>query len=166
MDWYALFVKSTKEERVRQELENCLTTEKYRVLIPLKNVVERKKGMDVYKLKKLFPGYVLFLCDMNYKIYTKIKSIQYVYDILGIGEYYSKIPEYEINSILALINEKSIIDISRICIEDSQIIIKEGPLKGFEGKIKTINKRKKRAKVVLFILGEKKIVDVGIEVIK
>lgn len=43
--------------------------------------------------------------------------------------------------------------------------VQSGPLKGKEGIIKKVDKRKNRAKVQLNFLGREKTIDVGIEVL-
>jgi len=50
--------------------------------------------------------------------------------------------------------------------EGERVKIIEGPLKGYEGLIKKIDKRKKRAKVIFSIAGELKSVDLAIEVME
>ena len=71
---------------------------------------------------------------MNTHLYYTIRQIPKVYRILKQGdEYYTRIVYEEIRPILKLINEKSIIDYSRIFIENSKVYVKDGPLKGMEG---------------------------------
>lgn len=50
--------------------------------------------------------------------------------------------------------------------EDNLIRIIQGPLKGLEGRIIKVNKRKKRAKVVLSLYNESFPIDLGFEVIE
>ncbi|MRA76150.1 transcription antiterminator, partial [Bacillus thuringiensis] len=56
-------------------------------------------------------------------------------------------------------------DYSKVYIENSKVTVASGPLKGMEGIIKKIDKRKRRAKLCLSFMGLDKMVNVGIEVL-
>lgn len=62
-----------------------------------------------------------------------------------------------------LIEKGDIISYSKIKIEESKVYVVSGPLHGLEGTIKKIDKRKKRAKVQLNLLGKEQTVELGIE---
>ncbi|MFG0216967.1 KOW motif-containing protein [Brevibacillus porteri] len=51
-------------------------------------------------------------------------------------------------------------------ITDSKITVKKGPLAGKEGIIKKVDRRKKRAKIVIDFLGDERMIDVGIEILE
>jgi transcriptional antiterminator NusG len=50
--------------------------------------------------------------------------------------------------------------------EDDRIVVLEGPLKGLEGRIVKVNRRKGRAKVLLDMYGEQFPIDLGFEVVE
>ncbi len=110
---------------------------------------------------------------MNSYIYHKIKKIPNFYRLVNRGGYYSKntgetftkIDEEEIIPLLKLLSKDDIIDFSKVYIENSKVLVKSGPLKGMEGIIRKIDKRKNRAKILLNFMGREKTIDVGIEVL-
>lgn len=76
-----------------------------------------------------------------------------------------EINEDEIALILQLIGDEEVIEYSTVYVINTEVIVQSGPLKGMEGNIKKIDKRKNRAKIVLDFMGNKKIMDVGIEIL-
>jgi len=60
----------------------------------------------------------------------------------------------------------NVVGLSQVSFDENQrIVIKSGPLKGMEGKITKVDKRKKRVKVQLDMYKESFLVDFGYEVV-
>ncbi len=173
MNWYALFVENGKEEVVQKYLRLYFDESVLYALIPRRKVPEKKEGRVYHVLRKLFPGYVLIKTKMDADMFYRIKEIPACYRIVNTGEYYSKvsgtyysiITEEEINPLLQLIGNGEIIDYSKIHLENSTVFVKSGPLQGMEGIIKKVDKRKKRAKILLNFFGDEKKIDVGVEIL-
>jgi transcriptional antiterminator NusG len=111
----------------------------------------------------MFPGYVLIKTEMTATIYRKIISIPESIRVLNNGNYYSKIDEEQITPILKLMGDEGVVSYSQIYIENSTVFVKSGPLKGLEGMICKIDRRKGRAKVLINFMNSYKTIDVGIE---
>lgn len=166
MDWYALFVKTGKEEIVQKWLDYHFNKMSLHSLVPKRKLIERKAGKTQSIVRKLFPGYILISTDMSITTYKTIKNIPNLINILGNDTYFSRIPEEEILPILNLIGAGDTIGCSKIFIENSKVVVNSGPLKNMEGIIKRIDKRKKRAKVMLNFMGSQKIIDLSIDVLE
>jgi len=165
MDWYALFVTTGKEEYIQKCVEDLFDGMVLKALVPRRRLTERKGGI-VYEVQRLmFPGYVLIYTKMNPEIYYSLKKIIHLHRVLTIGEYYTKISESEITPILKLLEGGDTIEYSKIKFIDSKVIVNSGPLKGMEGTIYWIDKRKNRAKIHLEFMSESRTMDVGIEMI-
>lgn len=165
MEWYALFVKTGKEEAVQQWLHFHFEESVLYSIVPKRKLIEKRSGKAHKVIKKVFPGYVLINTSMDDLIYYKIRNIPNIIKILSSDTYYSKIDEQEIVPLLELIDENNIINISTIYKENAKIFVKSGPLCGMEGIIKKINKHSRRAKILLNFMGEPRIIDVGIDVL-
>lgn len=167
MDWYSLFVITGKEEYVedwlrihfKDSLPSMIS------LIPKRRLTERKAGKVNYVVKKMFPGYILINAEMTVDTYYILKKIPNLVRILNSGEYYTKIPQEEIMCLQRLLGKGDVIDFSKVYLENSRVVVKSGPLQGMEGIIKTVNKRKNRAKILVPFMGLVKEIDVGIEVL-
>jgi transcriptional antiterminator NusG len=166
MEWYSLFVITGQEENVAEWLQLFFPEQRVRILIPKRKLVERRQGKCQSVLKKLFPGYVFINIEMDSTTYYRIKKVPNVIRILNSGqERYTRVFQEEINFIQRLLGEGDTVEYSFVYLENSQIVVKSGPLKGLEGLIKSVDRRKKRAKVLIPFMGLEKEIDVGIEMI-
>ncbi|MGM1050336.1 MAG: antiterminator LoaP [Bacillota bacterium] len=183
MDWYAIFVKTGKEDLVRRMFQKHFDESVVRAIVPRRKLLEKKQGQTYEVYKKLFPGYVLLNTQINSKSYYEFKRIPINYRLLNkysckdnIQNYkendgdletysFSKIDDEEIALILQLIGDSETIESSTIYVENTIVTVCDGPLKGKEGIIKKIDRRKKRARIELDFNGEKMRFDVGIQVL-
>jgi transcriptional antiterminator NusG len=165
MDWYAVFVESGKEEFVQKQLQIYFDDSVLRSIVPKRKLTERREGKIFHVIKKMFPGYLLIQTDMDIEKYYIIKNIPKLISILNTDTYYSKINEREIEIILKLMDFNDTVEYSSIYIENSTARVISGALQGLEGIIRKIDKRKKRAKIALSLMGEERIVDLGIEIL-
>ena len=113
-----------------------------------------------------YRGYVLIHAVMDYTIYHKIKLTPKVIRVLSGSSYFSVIPDSEIQVIKKLTDNMGIVDLSTAYIQGSKVSIVSGPLKGNEGLIQKIDKRRKRAKIKLIFNGLEKLVDVGLDLLE
>ncbi len=68
--------------------------------------------------------------------------------------------------ILKLLNNYDQIDFSQVYTQDFKVYVESGPLKGMEGIIKKIDKHRRRVKVLVSLMGDERIIDLGIEFIE
>ncbi|WP_028992407.1 antiterminator LoaP [Thermoanaerobacter thermocopriae] len=163
--WYVIFTRGGFENKVKDIIQNCFK-EEVKLLVPKRKIIERVKGQPVEKIKLLFPGYVFVNAEMSDELYYKMSEVLKMGVFLKEGKRPAFVREEEMKIILSLIKNSDLIDVSKGIMEGERVKIIEGPLKGYEGLIKKIDKRKKRAKVMLSIAGELKSVDLAIEVIE
>ncbi|MGH2330672.1 antiterminator LoaP [Thermoanaerobacter mathranii] len=163
--WYVIFTRGGFENKVKNIIQNCFK-EEVKLLVPKRKIIERVKGQPVEKIKLLFPGYVFVNAEMSDELYYKMSEVLKRGVFLKEGKRPAFVKEEEMKIILSLIKNSDLIDVSKGIMEGERVKIIEGPLKGYEGLIKKIDKRKKRAKVMLSIAGELKSVDLAIEVIE
>ncbi|BCZ47109.1 transcription termination/antitermination protein NusG [Clostridium gelidum] len=163
--WYVLFVNTNQEEKVRKILEKEMG-DKYKFIIPTRELRERKNGKWHNVKRKLFPGYVLIKAMMNAEIYYKIKRAPGIIKLLRDEEEVLTVEEKELKVLKILIdNNENNIGISKLYKENDEIRIIAGPLLGLEGQIIKIDSRKGRAKVNLSFMNEERIVELGIELV-
>lgn len=193
MSWYALFVKTGYESNIKKWLDRKFDQDLLYSLIPKRKVPEKRRSEIVHTVKTLFPGYVFIQADMNYSIYYQLKENPYVYQTLNYrnekdkcirlyshgldhdqvphylvdeSQFFKEIPCDEMLVVLNLINESEVIEYSKVYFQESHIVVQAGPLKGMEKLIKKIDKHKKRAKVLLTLMGAEQLIDFGIEIVQ
>lgn len=165
MDWYVLFVQTGKEEMVQKSLRYLFDEATLSPFVPKRLLPERRNGKTEYITKALFPGYVFINATMDNSFYFRLKNIPGYYRVLSAGTHFSKVTAAEMAPITRLMGNKETIDISNIYLVNSRVVVKSGPLQGLEGLIRKVDSRRKRAKILLKVAGEPKIIDVGIEII-
>ncbi|WP_423802963.1 antiterminator LoaP [Paenibacillus dendrobii] len=183
-----LFVETGKEDIVRTLISKYFDKSVIRAIVPKRKITERKLGHSYEVCKTMFPGYVLVNTRMNMTIYYGLKRIPMCYRLLNRTQNLfdtmekknviyneedtfethtlSKIEDEEIALILQLIGKGEVIDYSTLYIENAKVKVSSGPLKGKEGIIKKIDKRKRRARIALHFMGYEKLLDVGIELLE
>lgn len=163
--WYAIFVQTGHEESVKQCLLDCLDNKAKPVIVKRK-LNERKKGVWTEVEKNLYPGYVLIYGQIDKYDYIDINKIPGTIKVLSDKD--GPIPIYKSEMIVIerLIDIDGIIGYSTGIIKDSKVIITEGPLKHIQGLVKSVDQRKHRAKVKINFLGEERLVDFGVDILK
>lgn len=166
VNWYVLFVNTNQEEKVKEILQKQIGDE-YEVIVPTRELRERKDGKWYKVRRKLFPGYVLIKGIMNVEFYYKLKKIPEIIKLLRSEDEFLTVDERELRVLKILIDDDdNNIGISKLYKENDRIIITEGPLVGLEGQIINVDSRKGRAKVSLSFMNEERIVELGIELVE
>lgn len=170
MKWYAMYVKTGREDLVCRYLNIVLREQnlKYKIIVPKRKIIEYRLGIREIVEKKLFPGYLLIQTESICYFYMIIRKRwhSYMYRVLKTEECFLKIEEHEIQPIIGLINSDGLIEISNIYLEEDRVLVVEGPLAYYSGTIKKINQRKRRAKILVSFLGNTCMIDIGIECLK
>ncbi|MGF9909124.1 antiterminator LoaP [Brevibacillus porteri] len=191
MNWYVLFVKSGNEHSVKDWLNKSFDKETLYSIVPKRIVPEKKNGELLRVEKNLFPGYIFVKTEMNFSTYYSIKRHSKIIRILNYlnkidltydstvsprncrghqnyeeEHYFKKIPEEEMSIILKLLNNDEQIDFSQVYTQDFKVYVESGPLKGMEGIIKKIDMHRRRVKVLVSLMGDERIIDLGIEFIE
>lgn len=166
MKWYAFYVRAGKEDIVCSYLINILNNHEdfnFKLFVPKRKLIEYRLQERISILKPLFPGYILLYTNSVLKIYNAIQARGWHSDLLFFLKTengFQEIRLEEIHPIINLVNKEGIIDTSTIFLEQDKVIIKEGPLINYQGRIKKINKRKGRAKISLTFLN--RVIDIDI----
>ncbi|MFJ7184008.1 antiterminator LoaP [Lysinibacillus xylanilyticus] len=175
MKWYALSVIEGKEINVQKFLIDNLGNDIEECLVPKKILREKKSGKYHDAMKIIFKGYIFVKTNITKQLYYDFLSVPNVLYMVRPGlrkdtnkkeiEYFYEIPNKEIEWILQLLDKDSILMPSKIAVNNREVSIISGPLLNMDNCIKKIDKRKNRAKLEIDILGETKIITVGVEII-
>jgi len=164
-NWYVLFVMTGQEDNVRQRLEYSFEPAIASPFLPKRMLIERKGGVVYERIRILFPSY-LFMHSLNIEdIYMKLKRVPGVIKVIKDDVMPLAVPPYEMEPLIAMTKTCEIIGISTCSLTSKRIVVVEGPLKGQEGIIVAVDKRKGRAKVSMRIMGSEHLVDLGLNII-
>ena len=110
-------------------------------------------------LEPLFPGYVFMETKaISRKIIETLKEIKGFYHFLLNNESPNKLQGYDLDYFSAFRKNGELLGLSKVTFDENQrVVIVDGPLKGFEGKIIRVNRRCKRITIEIDMFGSKKI---------
>ncbi len=171
MDYYALQVRTGKEVQFLERFhkEAALFNMKHsRVYFPRRTLYIRKKGVQKKSVAAVFPGYVFLETeDLSIDVYWILRNMPYFYRFLPD----SREPQPLIKRDLSLL--RHFLSFGEVTVpskayfdENDRICILEGPLKGLEGKITKVDKRKGRAKILLDMYSESFPIDLAFDTIE
>lgn len=154
--WYLLQVRTGYEEAVANELQN----RGFSAVVPVENRVIRRKGKWIQQLYIVFTGYVFIYLDYNWSKYYAMSGIHGVIKILGGGQTPTPLSKDEvvfINQLSELLGKPSVLEFS----EDGTYKCISGFLADYEDKIVKIERRYKRATVLVTVANENKEIKVS-----
>jgi len=163
--WYALFVATGEEEKVKERI-NFRLNGQLRAIVPKRRMRERRQGKWEDKLRTLFPGYILLNGIISNQTYDIVRDIPGVIRLLKDNDGPQQIYQSEIEVISRLTADSEIIECSKIYVIGGRVVVAEGPLYGLEGFIQSVDKRKGRVKVVLNLMGEPRIVELSVALVQ
>ncbi len=152
MFFYALHIKTGQEFQLQKLIYEKLPKE-VNIFCPQRELMIRRKGKNLKQTTPLFPGY-LFLkaTEISANTLSILKTINGFFQILPSNKEIKPIPPEDMQFMDTLFNKNYIASLSTARFdENDRIEIIDGPLKGKEGLIIKVNKRKCRAKVLIHV---------------
>ncbi|HOA42680.1 MAG TPA: antiterminator LoaP [Bacillota bacterium] len=166
-NWYVIQVLTGSEQAMCQNLIDLLDEELYEhCFVPMAERQRRKDGKYVTIREPLFPGYLFIVSDHIEEINAALWKIAKFKRILRAGT--ALVPLYleEVETFRSLTDEAFNITMSRGLIVGQAITVTEGPLKGYEGWIKKIDRHKRTAYIEVPFLGTKTRIRVPLEIVE
>ncbi|MDA3811011.1 MAG: antiterminator LoaP [Spirochaetaceae bacterium] len=166
MHFYALHIKTGFETQIQKFIIEKMPDD-VSVFCPMRELLIRKNGKTKKETKPLFPGYIFLKTEeVNAGILSSLKSIPGFFQVLPSNKNIKPIRQQDMHFLDSLFNKNYTAHLSKARFdENDKIQIIEGPLKGKEGLIIKVDKRKGRAKIVINAFDKQHFVDLGFEVI-
>ena len=158
--WYVIQSYSGSENSVKKSIfqraeKSNLTKYIDEIVVPIKKVIEIRKGKKVEVEKNIYPGYVLIKLDLNNDIWQVIKNIPKVSGFISNDGVPKPLSEKEINNILNKMNDDSF-DLSSSGdyeVGEAVKVVDGGPFDSFTGTIESVDSEKKEIVVSVLIFG-------------
>lgn len=162
--WYVVQVLSTHEKKVKKALEEQRDLKGFgelieKVLLPIENVSEVKKGQQKVVEKRLWPGYLLIKMTLTDESWLYVKNTAGVIDFLG-GDKPTALTEREVEEILRDLEDKKqkVIQKHKFNVGD-RVKITDGVFVNFTGTVTDVFHDKGRLSVLVSIFGRETRVD-------
>jgi transcriptional antiterminator NusG len=166
-EWYVVSTYSGYEENVKEKLESKIESmglqdNIYRVIIPEITEVEVKDGVEKEKKRKMFPSYVLVEMVMSDEAWYVVRNTPGVTGFIGSsgkGAKPTPLPPEEIDHILVTMGMTRQ-ELSESLVVGSKVAIVDGPFKGMEGTISSIDLENNKINVLIDLFGQETTVEV------
>jgi transcriptional antiterminator NusG len=159
LQWYVIHVYSGFERKVAQSIEEQakqagMTDVIERVLVPIEEVVEIRRGSKVNAERKFFPGYVLVNMEMTDETWHLVKNTPKVTGFLGGRGRPTPISGAEAERIMRQVQEGIERPKPSITFEiGEQVRVCDGPFNSFNGFVEDVDEERARVKVAVSIFG-------------
>jgi transcriptional antiterminator NusG len=151
--WYVLHTYSGYEDKVKQNLEQRITTfdmedKVFNVMVPKEKKIKIEQGNRKTVEEKIFPGYVLVEMIVTDDSWYVVRNTPNVTGFVGSGTTPTPIDETEMNELqerIGIEEPEHKIEFN----EGETVKIVDGPFKDFEGKISNIDQDRGKIKVLV-----------------
>jgi transcriptional antiterminator NusG len=168
MDYYAVQVWTGKENEFADRI-SADPRMRSTVIVPKRTIVMRKAGRERKIEKPLFTGYVFVATEtpgLDLIQRWALRTTHFYIRTLPTSADPMPVKEKDRRLLAHFMSFGKVADISKVHFDaDDRIVVVEGPLKGIEGLIVRVDKRKRRAKIRLDMCENSFLVDLGFEII-
>jgi len=160
---YVLQVITGKELEARKRLEMLELSSGERIRFPRREMIQRKKGRRYKKVQPLFPGY-LFLetSELTDALIHDAGRLPNIIHFLPDNRRIQPVSEDDEKLLRPFLRDDGLTPLVHIKFnEDDRVIILEGALKGQEGLIVKVDRRRRRLRVKLSLYDTGHLIDFG-----
>ncbi|MDR3019355.1 MAG: antiterminator LoaP [Treponema sp.] len=169
MNYYALQVKARAENKFIKHFKNSHPEAHLSIHYPQRQIDIRRNGKVRQTMQAVFPGYIFIEADEEEMLFHQ-RDLKRTYGFsrfLRSNQEITPLSSSDLELVLHFIKTFGpVAGRSRVYFnENARIVVVDGPLRGLEGRIVKIDKRKGRAKVKLDLYQDSFAIDLAFEVI-
>lgn len=140
---------------------------------PRRILREKKAGKIREREKSLYPGYLFFRTEEDSpSAFMKSGEFHLLVRMRGLSRFLPDnahplpLPEEEARLLRTVLRKGDLLPVSEVSFDENQrIVVKSGPLKGLEGAIVKVDRRKQRARVRMDLYEESHLIDFSFNII-
>ncbi|MCK4805027.1 MAG: antiterminator LoaP [Spirochaetes bacterium] len=165
MSYFVIQIKTRCEEKFLKRANSVVEIENGSLIWPRRNLKIRRQGAWKDSLAPIFPGYVfLDVGHVSTELYLKMKKIPGFSRFLQSNQNIMPLSGSDKELLSHFISFGEIVDKSIVLFdENNRIKVVSGPMKGIEGLIVKVDRRKGRAKIRLDMFKSSFLIDFGFE---
>jgi transcriptional antiterminator NusG len=163
--YYVVQVRTRTEKEYIQRAEPVTVSAESRLVWPRRALKIRKGGAWRETIAPIFPGYVFLEAEgIPVGLYQSMKKIPGFIRFLRNNQNITPLNKQDSDLLLHFLSFGETVDKSKVYFDvNNRICAVSGPLKGLEGKVVKVDRRKGRAKVKLDLCENSFLVDFGFE---
>jgi len=168
MQYFAIQVKTTGEDDFIRRVPILSKKGEGRLFTPKKAMSIRKRGITKREIITVFPGYVFLETEeLSSDLRWTIRRTPGFFRFLKNSQHPTPLTDVDKRMLLHFISFGEYADTSKVTFDENErIVVHSGPLKGLEGKIVKVDRRKGRAKVALDMCETGFLIDLGFEAVE
>ena len=163
--WYVMQVYTGMEREICEKCRSRIMEEGEDVFVPLAERMTKVRGEWTLVTSRLFPGYIFVETERIEDFHIRLRQIREMTKVLRIGERMVPIRPEEEERIRSLCREGHMAKYSEGYIKGDTLIITEGALKNFNGKVKKILRHKRMIVLEVPLLGQMVEVTLGLGIV-
>lgn len=168
MEYYAVQVWTGKEDEFAGRIAGNPAM-RSTVFVPKRAISIRRAGKIKREERPLFPGYVFLLSkdeELDSPQRWALRTTRYFVRALPDTTAPRPVKERDRRLLAHFMSFGKVAEVSKVSFDaDERIVVVEGPMKGLEGLIVKVDKRKGRAKIRLDMCENSFLVDMGFEIL-
>ena len=165
MNYYVVQVRTGEENDYLRRVRNLLDEQGARILWPRRRLSIRRHGKSRQVMAPIFPGYVFLETDnLTTELYWVIRHCDGFLRFLMDNHDIRPLSGVDRELLVHFLSFGEVVEKSKVVFpENARIHVLEGPLKGLEGRIVKVDRRKGRARVKLDLYNDSFLVDFGFQ---
>ena len=162
---YVIYTQARNEHKVEARCREKILLPDEDVYVPLYDREKKRNGEIRIVRDVLFPGYIFYETEHERSLKERLKRIEEMSKLLGAGDEIVPLYADEERLVRKLCGKAHVLDISRGYMAGGRVSVIQGPLMGFDGLIRKVNRKKRTAVIEVELLQRRIEVTVGFEVI-
>lgn len=160
--WYAVWVKTGQEEKIMRVCKELLHEQCF---LPKYERGRKQDGRWIKWQEPLFPGYLFFISEDVEVLIKELKMVPDFTRVLGDDQEPIALYQHEIDFLQKYTNEDKVFEMSCGFLEGERLVVTDGPLKDYQGKVVHIDRHKRLATLEMEFFGRVVRMKVGVEVV-
>jgi transcriptional antiterminator NusG len=171
--WYVIKAISGRENKARDTILNQVRLQDLgekleQLLIPVERVTEVKRRGKVTTERKLYPGYIYALMELDLDLMETIRNVDGVTGFLGSDPNHpdALLPD-EAERIIKIAAAESVDEQRAVLVQipfnvGDKVKVKEGTFAGMDGLVEEVNEQKGTLKVLITVFGRQTPIDLEV----
>lgn len=159
MQWFVVHTLTGHEQKVKKILQKLIKEKDLaksfgRIVIPVENLVQVRKGKKVIEEKRLYPGYMVIEMEGSDENLRLVNSISGVTHFLGSKTKPIPLDKGEVEALLTQVKESKEKVITKIPFtKGERVTVTDGPFTDFIGTVEDVYPEREKVKVLVVIFG-------------
>lgn len=166
--WYVVQVVGGQEKRVLTLMQKIVADDLLQeCFIPQYEIMRKTQGVWKKRVEVLLPGYLFVATDQPDRLMVELQKVPAFTKLLGNNDVFIPLNDQEVTFFESFTEpQHRTVTMSEGIIDGDDIVILKGPLMYQTGLIKKIDRHKRLAYLEMSIMGRKKIVKLGLEIVE